>query len=467
MLNSSTRHALIFCMFAFIYSVAACKKDDGNIVVPPPPNPTGPQQYETPFADVANNTSDLVLYEINERAFSASGTLAGILPRLDSIKALGVNTIWLMPIHPIGVTKTVNSPYCIANYKEVNTEFGNLEDLRTLVREAHKRKIAVILDWVANHTSWDNPWVQQHRDWYTQDANGNIIQPAGTNWADVADLNFGNAAMRLEMIASMKYWLLEANMDGFRCDAADLVPFSFWKQAIDSLRLIPNRKLILLAEGARADHFAAGFQLNFGWGYFNKMKAVFGSGQPVAGLLTTHTAEYASLPLGVHKLRFTSNHDECAWDNTPIALFGGKDASIAAFVLTAYQGGVPLIYNGQEVACPIKLPFFSRLPIDWTINPAVMQQYKSIMAARTAHVALRSGDLTYLSGIDTGLAAFKRKSGNDEVLVLVNVRSNTNLYSLPAGIANTNWKDAYTGAAVSLQTNLTFNAYEYRVLVAE
>jgi glycosidase len=126
------------------------------------------------------------MYEINQRAFSLSGTFEGIMPRLDSIKDLGVNVIWLMPIHPIGKIKTVNSPYCIQNFREVNPEYGDLEKLRLLVTEAHKRKMAVIIDWAANHTSWDNPWIQ-NKSWYTQDGNGNIISPAGTNWQDVAE----------------------------------------------------------------------------------------------------------------------------------------------------------------------------------------------------------------------------------------------------------------------------------------
>ncbi|MBK7031603.1 MAG: hypothetical protein IPH45_21480 [Bacteroidales bacterium] len=204
---------------------------------PPTGDSTDPVQYETPFAGVPN-TSDIVMYEINERAFSVAGNFQGILPRLDSIKTLGVNVIWLMPVHPIGSINTVNSPYCIKNYREVNPEYGTLEDLRTLVREAHTRNMAVILDWAANHTSWDNPWIQ-HKSWYTQDQYGNIIHPAGTNWQDVADLNFSNDTMRLEMIRCLKYWILTANIDGYRCDAADFVPYSFWKQAIDTLRNIP------------------------------------------------------------------------------------------------------------------------------------------------------------------------------------------------------------------------------------
>jgi glycosidase len=449
---------LFTCIFCAIFALmASCKKEP----VPIPPVVKSPQ-YETPFADIPN-TSDLVIYEINERAFSTSGNLAGILPRLDSIKALGVNTIWLMPIHPIGVTKTVNSPYCISNYKEVSTEFGNLEDLRTLVREAHKRKMAVILDWVANHTSWDHPWVKSNREWYTQDGAGNITIPSGTNWQDVADLNFGNAEMRLEMIKSMKYWLLDANVDGYRCDAADFVPFDFWKQALDSLKKIPNRKLILLAEGGRADHFEAGFQMNFGWDFFNKNKNIFKNQQTALGYSTTHLSEYSKIPNGAHKLRFTSNHDECAWDNTPLVLFGGQRGSLSAFVLSAYMGGVPLIYNGQEVACPKKLPFFSRSPIDWTTNPEIFQEYKALMKIRNSHVALRSGDLQVFS--DDDVAAFKRKSNADEVLVFANTRNDVKDFALPSEFQNTTWKNAVTGAKITLNTTLSLEAFEYQILI--
>ena len=249
------RFCLLSSFVALLLTIISCKKHEPEIiVVNDAPVAIEPEQYETPFNEVPVS-SDISMYEINERAFSVSGTFAGILPRLDSIKALSVNVIWLMPINPIGAINTVNSPYCVKNYFEVNPEYGTLEDLRTLVREAHNRKMAVILDWAANHTSWDNPWIQNNSSWYVKDTAGNIIHPPGTNWMDVAELDFANPDMRLEMIKALKYWILKANIDGYRCDAADYVPFSFWKQAIDSLKLIPNHKLILLAEGARPDHF--------------------------------------------------------------------------------------------------------------------------------------------------------------------------------------------------------------------
>jgi glycosidase len=461
MKTTISRFFLLFSILLLLGVIIGCSKNDPDPEIPQNPVPPDTTQNETPFANVPD-ISDVTMYEINERAFSVSGTLAGILPRLDSIKALGVNVIWLMPVHPIGVIKTVNSPYCIRNYEEVNPEYGTLEDLKKLVKEAHTRNMAVILDWAANHTSWDNPWIQ-NKSWYTQDGSGNIIHPAGTNWLDVADLNYENAEMRLEMISCLKYWITTANIDGYRCDAADFIPFTFWKQAIDSIRKLPGRKILMLAEGARTDHFVAGFDMNFSWDFFNKNKNVFKSSQAASGYYQTHLSEYNTIPADSHKLRFTSNHDECAWDDTPIGLFGGINGSMSAFVISAFMGGVPLIYNGQEVGCAVKLPFFSRHPIDWTTNPAMFREYKRLMALRTNHAAFRTGDL--VSWPDNDIAAFKRKASADEVLVIANTRNSAKTFNVPAAIINTTWQNSSTGATVTLGNQLVLNAYEYLILI--
>ncbi len=184
-----------------------------------------PPAYAAPFTGVPD-TKDIVMYEVNLRAFSQQHNFAGVQARLDSIKALGVNVIWLMPIYPVGQLKSaggLGSPYAVKDYTAVNNEFGTLDDLRTLVSEAHKRKLTVILDWVADHTSWDNSWIS-NKSWYQQDASGNIISPPGTNWADVAGLNYNSSAMRTAMIRALKYSVLAANVDGYRCDAVYFVP---------------------------------------------------------------------------------------------------------------------------------------------------------------------------------------------------------------------------------------------------
>ena len=454
-------YAIIFYVIYLLAILISCKDEEEITPIPKPNGSNDTLQNDTPFSDVPN-TSDIIMYEINERAFSVSGDFAGITDRLDSISALGVNVIWLMPIHPIGEINSVNSPYSVKDYEDVNPEYGDLEDLRDLVREAHNQGMAVILDWVANHTSWDNNWIQ-NKSWYTQDADGNIIHPAGTNWQDVADLNYDNAEMRLEMIEAMEYWILEANIDGYRCDAADFVPYSFWSQAIESLQDLPDRDIILLAEGARADHLDAGFQMIFSWDFYNKSKNVFKNGQSAKGFYQTHQNEYNNIPEGLHRLRFTSNHDECAWDDTPLGIFGGIDASIAAFVITAYMGGVPLIYNGQEVGCPVKLPFFSNSQIDWSINPDIFHEYKMLLGLRNSHIALRVGALEEFSNDD--IVAFTRETADNEVLVLVNTRSETTIFEFPINIQNTTWQDAINDTSVTLNSTISLDAFDYYVFI--
>ena len=103
--------------------------------------------------------------------------------------------------------------------------------MKELVDAAHAKGMKVILDWVANHTSWDNAWVTEHPDWYTQDANGNVVQPQEQPWADVADLNFDNETMQQAMIDAMKYWVTEIGIDGYRCDYAEGVPDAFMEES--------------------------------------------------------------------------------------------------------------------------------------------------------------------------------------------------------------------------------------------
>ncbi len=412
-------------------------------------------------AENTPNVENIILYEINIRAFSNEGTFQGIVNRLDSIKALSVNTIWFMPIHPIGQINTVNSPYCVKNFTEVNSEFGTMENFKTLVQEAHKRNIKVIIDWVANHTSWDNPWIQ-NKSWFTQDASGNIIHPPGTNWQDVADLNFDNQEMRNEMIKSMKYWVLNADVDGFRCDAADFVPYDFWKQAISELSKIEGKSLILLAEGARSDHFTAGFQMNYSWDFYTTIKNVFRDSYSASYLFSTHYEEYNNIPSGKHKLRFTTNHDESAWDATPITIFNGKKGALAASVITIYLGGVPLIYGSQEVGVSNTIPFFTRQPINWSLNPDMLKTYKELLSVYNNFDALRKGSIEKFDAVN--VLAFKKIFQEKEILVLVNVRNNNVAYTTPTALANTMWKNAFDSSAVEITSTVALEPYSYLIL---
>lgn len=447
----------LFSIFLTTLFIVSCSKDDS---IPTVEEPTGYTQYGTPFSQVPA-TEDMIVYEVNIRSFSANGDLQSVINRLDNIKSLGVNTIWLMPIYPVGAVNSVNSPYCVKNYKEVATEYGNLTTLRNLTTQAHQKGMTVILDWVANHTSWDNPWITTHSDWYTKNSSGQIIHPAGTNWTDVADLNFGNQEMRLAMIDTMKYWVLEANIDGFRCDYADGVPFDFWQQAITNLNTIPNRDLIFLAEGNRNDHFTAGFDMNYAWDFYAKSKAIW-NGESAANLYTTNTTEYTNVPSGKHKIRFTTNHDESAWDATPMTLFNGKNGALAASVATIFMNGVPLFYTGQEVGRLNTVSFFNSTPIDWNTNPDMLLAYQNMMTFYKNSNASKKGMITTYPSND--ILCFQKVYNSENVLIFVNTRNTPITFLLPTGLQNTNWNEAMTNGTYSLSTSINLSAYQYLIL---
>ncbi|MCF8294737.1 MAG: alpha-amylase [Bacteroidales bacterium] len=447
----TNRIVLLFACLAAL-SFFSCQQDE-------PVLPEEYEQYGTPFAGVPA-IEDVVMYEVNLRALNPQPNFQGLISRLDSIKSLGVNVIWLMPIHPIGTINSVNSPYSVKNYKEVNPEFGTLEDLRTLSNEAHARGMAVIMDWVANHTAWDNPWME-HPTWYTRNSDGEVIHPAGTNWLDVADLNYSNDTMRLAMIDAMKYWLFTANVDGFRCDYADGVPFSFWSQAWTEIHALEGRNFILFAEGSRTDHFTAGFDLNFGWNFYGALKNVY-AGQSVSKIFTAQTTDYQSIPAGKQWLRFTTNHDESAWDATPMTLFDGEAGALAASVVTIFLGGVPLIYGSQEVGTTSTVPFFSTSTINWNGHPEMLSAYKQMLGFYSQSQAARTGANTVYE--DEDIAAFMKVLAGDSVLIITNLRDAEKTWNVPAGLQATTWTNPSNASVLTLDENLSLSAYQYVIL---
>jgi len=409
---------------------------------------------------VVPETKDIIMYEINIGSFSNGKNLDGITSRLDHIQALGINTIWLMPIHPIGTVNSFGSPYCIKDYLGINPQIGNLADLKKLIEEAHKRKIAVILDWVANHTAWDHPWITEHPDWYTQDASGNIIHPPGTNWMDVADLNFDNNEMRNAMISAMEYWINQVGIDGFRCDAADLVPFNFWQQAISSLQNSAGRKLILLAEGTRDDHFAAGFHIDFSWDYYNAVKNIFVSNGSISAIYNTNNNEYANVPEGKKKLRFTTNHD-LSNELTPIGVFGNKKAALAASVATIFMNGVPLIYSGQEVGVSNPAIYTSGQTINWNANPELLEAYKNILQFYKSSTVAKNGTLSYFNHVD--FIVFQKTIESNKVLIIINSRSAAKTLTVPTSFQG-NWRNAINNQTTTLVESLELEAHEFLIL---
>jgi glycosidase len=454
------RSSLAFTLAAGL--LASCRPEEPQ----PPTDPIAitptPPQYGTPFSGVPNR-EDAVIYQVNMRAFSQGGNFAGVTARLDSIKAIGVNVLYLMPIYPVGAVRSVNSPYCVKDYTAVNAEFGTLTDLRTLVDGAHRRGLSVLLDWVPNHTSWDNAWVTTHPDWYLRDAAGNILSPPNTNYTDVAQLDFTNGAMRLAMISAMKSWVYTANVDGFRCDYGDFQPDDFWKQTVDTLRSIKSHKLLLLNEGTRSSNFASGFDYNFGFNFYGALRGVYGNNGPATSFNALNTSEYAGAAATQQVVRYTTNHDVNGSDGTPVALYGGNAGAMSAFVIASCFKGIPFVYNGQEagMSTPIVFPF-TTVKVQWGAHPDVQRAYQQLLTARAASPALQHGTPTSYSTAD--VCAFTKTAGSDQALVLVNVRNRPVQYSVPTALANSTWTNALQGGPVTLASQYTLPAYGYVVL---
>ena len=440
----------------------SCSSSDDDAKTPDSPY----TQYGASF-DKMPKKEDAIIYQVNIRAFSQAGNLKGVQDRLTQIQELGANVIYLMPIYPVGKVKAsgeLGSPYAVQDYKAVNPDFGTLKDLQTLVEEAHKKNMAVVLDWVANHTAWDNVWITQHPDWYQKDDKGNIIIPPGTNYADVAQLNFNNTEMKEAMIDAMSYWVYTANIDGFRCDYADFVPQNFWSDAITKLRSIKkNQTILMLAEGSKGTHFVSGFDYTFGFNFFSTLEQLFKENKPATTIQDSNATEYANNYNPENRVvRYTTNHDVNLTEGTPLELFGGKKGSIATFVVAAYLKSVPMIYNGQEIGYAQRLNYFARTPIDWsTADTEMLAEYKKIIAFRNTSNAIKKGNFTGYSS--NAVSAFTMEKDAEKVLVLSNLTNSTTKYLLSPALKGT-WKDAFAGTAVTVGAEITLEPFQYLVL---
>lgn len=379
---------------------------------------------------------DGVIYEIYPRSFSAQGNFNSITAKLDDLKDLGVTILWLMPIHPIGQEKkkgTIGSPYAVRDYYGINPDYGTAADLKRLVREAHSRGLKVIIDIVANHTSWDSV-LMKHPEYYKRDAKGNITYPY--DWFDIAALDYTNKDLRRYMTDMLKMWLRDFDLDGFRCDVAGEVPTDFWENARVELQTI-KPDIVMLAEAHKAELLVKAFDLDYSWPLHNALtSALQGTGSAVA-VRGEWEKEVRESPRDALHMRFSDNHDE----RRAIARFGERGALAAsAFVFTL--DGTPMLYNGMEVGDTTESgapALFEKLPIFWSTaerRPEFPRFYKQMIALRRSSESLRRGSLQWLKNSDESrVLTYLRKSEREEILVAINFSSRSYFGSVeaPAG----------------------------------
>ena len=433
-------------VFALAVSAVALTSCEQSPRVVPPVEP------EKTVVD-ANRT---VIYECNERLFAETEAFKAIEAYVPALADMGVNVLWLMPIHPIGEdSKAVGSPYCIRDFKAINPAFGTMEDLRSLVATAHQNGMKVMLDWIANHTSWDNRWVTDHPDWYQGPSTADE-----KFWEDVTFLNYDMPALCDTMKACMLYWVDEADIDGFRCDYADGAPMDFWQSVITDIR---SRKsdALMLAETSDARHYSVGFDLLYSWSYLTAIEGLYSGASTFGALLSAHTSEYNATPEGKERMRYITTHDESA-KTAPANIFRTPQGELSAFCLTAFLAGVPMIYSSQELGNMSAINFFNYNIMDFKADNETRTAMKNLLKAYRETAHLRGGK-QITGSLNAKVPYIQYTDETESMIVICNTANSEQEVKLPMAHQGHTVTDLLSGETLTLGTTATLAPYEYRI----
>ena len=375
------------------------------------------------------------IYEVNIRQYTPEGTFKAFEPNLDRLKNMGVQTLWFMPINPISKVDrkgALGSYYAVSDFTAVNPEYGNLNDFKHLVNLAHSKGFKVLIDWVPNHTGADHYWLTKHPDFYVKDSSGKPKMEF--DWTDTRKLNYANPEMVDSMIADMKFWLVNANIDGFRCDHADGPTLDFWKKCNAELK--QGRNIFMLAEVDAPEYITAGFDAVYPWDVFHVMNDIAAGKSDAMTLDALMKHDDSTYPAHAIQMYFTSNHDENSWNKADYATMPGAVHAPFAVLTQTLEHSIPLVYTGQEEPVLDSISFFYKDTIHFG-RYARAPFYKTLLMLRKSNRALDAdASFTKLStSDDKAIFAFVRQSGNQKVMVMTNLSSQpqtfTVNYSMP------------------------------------
>jgi len=408
------------------------------------------------------------IYELNTRQFTDEGTFRAAAEHLPRLKDLGVTIIWLMPINEIGEVNrkgTLGSPYSVKDYYSVNSEFGTLADLKYFVDEAHALGLYVIIDWVANHTAWDNPLHEEHPDWYERDWKGDFRPTPWWDWTDIINLDYSQPDLRRYMTEALSYWVREADIDGFRCDVAGDVPVEFWNNARKELDAI--KPVFMLAEWEGRDLHARAFDATYAFSWYEIMVDIVAGKQGIDRLIRFYARDFSRHPEDGMRMMFVSNHDKNAWDGTQFEAFG--DALDAAIVLTVIGKGIPLIYSGQEAGNRKRLAFFDKDPIEWREH-RIGELYRRLFTLKKDNSALWNGAwgaemIPVPNDHPDGVISFVRQKGDDKVFAAFNLSGEPRQVRFEQELFHGEYVDFASGENTTLHeaTVLPLEAWGYAV----
>ena len=415
-------------------------------------------------------TKNATIYQINTRQFTHEGTFRAAEAHLPRLKELGAVILWLLPIHKIGVKNrkgTLGSPYSVQDYYSVNPEFGDLDNLKHFVKAAHNLGMYVILDWVANHTAWDNVLVDAHPEWYARDWKGDFRPTPWWDWEDIIDLDYDQPALRKYMTDALKYWVSEVDIDGYRCDVAGFVPTDFWNTVRKELDAI--KPVFMLAEWEPKDLHAEAFDMTYAWSWHDAVHKLVMGNADLTGLFVYYSWNEKAFPSDCLRMTFVSNHDKNAWEGTEYELFG--DGVETAIVLSVVGEGMPLMYNGQEAGNTKRLAFFEKDPIEWQEH-AMGDFYKRLYLLKKDNTALWNGQwgarmILVPNDVPSRVLSFVRRNDRDKVFAVINFSSITQTVTFKEALYHGAYTDYFLKQQVTLDasTKLTIAPWSYHVFV--
>jgi glycosidase len=433
------------------------------------------QRYQPiPYVQIEHPqwSRDAAIYELNTRQFTSEGTFAAAQEQLPRLKALGVDIIWLMPVQEIGKKNRkggLGSPYSVKDYYSVNPEFGDLDSLKQFVAAAHEIGLYVILDWVANHTAWDNPLTEEHHEWYSRNWKGEFHPTPGTDWSDIIELDYSQPGLRRYMTDAMKWWVTQTDVDGFRCDVAGYVPLDFWNNLRAELDAI--KPVFMLAEWESRDLHARAFDMTYAWSWHNTVRDIAMGKADVGRLVSYYSRSEKTWPAGGMRMTFVSNHDKNSWEGTQFELFG--DALENAIALSVIGEGMPLVYSGQEAGNEKRLEFFEKDKINWR-NHRVGELYRGLLALKKSNTALWNGGwgarmAQVPNNVPGSVFSFVRANEKDKVFAVFNFSDKPQSVSFSDTLYHGSYRDFSNRDAVILSEEFTLDMdpWAYRVFVTE
>ena len=435
---------------------------------------TQPTDYEPlPYVKVPAPewSADSTIYQMNTRQFTAEGTFKAAQEQLPRLAEMGVEIIWLMPIHPIGEERrkgSMGSPYAVKDYRAVNPDLGTDEEFRAFVDTAHELGLKVILDWVANHSAWDNAHVQSNPEWYSRTPEGDMMPPEGTDWSDVVDFDYSQPGLREYMTDSLTYWVREFDVDGYRADVAGYVPLDFWETARAELEVI--KPVFMLAEWQTRDLHARAFNATYAWGWKEAMQKLVAEGSGAGAMRGYYAGQKTTWPHAAYRMVYTDNHDQNSWDGVASEIYG--PAYEAAIALSFVGPGTPLIYNGQEADLDRQLAFFEKDEIEWK-EGQYDSLFRKLVALKKFEPALWNGKhgapmVEVPNSASDDVLSFVRGQGSERVFGVFNLSPRAHSVTFETARHHGRFADTMSGEEWEWgeASELDLPAWGYRIFTA-